>query len=291
MVAPTPVRSSSRLHRRRPITPLDTGRRPHWMRRLRRFVAPAAWAGLGVVAFVGLWALIAWRSEGVPTPTNMVSALRKLLVNPVTDNGPDGKGALLLVWASLFRVLKGFTVAALVGIPLGLLIGSVKRVWMAVNPLVQLLRPVSPLAWYPLGLVALHDAPKAQTFVIFITALWPVVVNTAAGAASVPSDHANVARVFRFSRWQRIRHVLLPAALPGVVTGLRLSMGVAWMVIVAVEMLAGASGIGGFVWEAYNASNLAAVTAAIMLIGAVGLMMDSGFQAIGRRVAPVEEKP
>ena len=139
MVASTPVRSSSRLHRRRTVTPMDTGRRPHWMRRLRRFVAPAAWAGLGVVAFVGLWALIAWRSEGVPTPTNMVSALRKLLVNPVTDNGPDGKGALLLVWASLFRVLKGFTVAALVGIPLGLLIGSVKRAWMAVNPLVQLL--------------------------------------------------------------------------------------------------------------------------------------------------------
>lgn len=162
---------------------------------------------------------------------------------------------------------------------------------MAINPLVQLLRPVSPLAWYPLGLVALKDAPKAQTFVIFVTALWPVVVNTAAGAAGVPRDHANVARVFRFSRWQRIRHVLLPAALPGVVTGLRLSMGVAWMVIVAVEMLAGASGIGGFVWEAYNASNLAAVTAAIVLIGVVGLTMDVAFQTLGRRVAPHEEKP
>ena len=145
------------------------------------------------------------------------------------------------------------------------------------NPLVQILRPVSPLAWFPIWLVAFSDAKKAAVFVIFITALWPIVVNTAAGAAAVPQDHRNVARVFKFGRFAYIRHVLIPDSLPSIVTGLRLSMGVAWMVIVAVEMLSGGTGIGFYVWDAYNASNLAGVTAAIVLIGVVGLALDLMF--------------
>ena len=141
-----------------------------------------------------------------------------------------------------------------------------------------------------LGFIALKDAPKAAVFVIFVTALWPIVVNTAAGAASVPSDQRNVARVFRFGRLAYLRHVVVPHTVPSTITGLRLSMGVAWMVIVAVEMLSGGSGIGFFVWDSYNGGNLAAVIAAIVFIGLVGVALDSAFVWLGRRFAP-EEAP
>ncbi|MGH9281763.1 MAG: ABC transporter permease subunit, partial [Acidimicrobiales bacterium] len=187
---------------------------------------------------------------------------------------------------SLRRVFTGFGIAAGLGIPLGLLIGASKRAWQAVNPVVQLLRPVSPLAWFPIWLVMTKDPGKAAVYVICITALWPTVINTAAGAAAIPRDHRNVALVFKFGRLAYLRHVLLPNALPQVVTGLRQSMGIAWMVIVAVEMLSsGGAGIGFFVWDSYNASNLAAVIAAILLIGAVGLVLDLLFLRIGKRVA------
>jgi nitrate/nitrite transport system permease protein len=180
-------------------------------------------------------------------------------------------------------VFKGFGLAALAGIPLGIAIGASRRAWQAINPIVQMLRPVSPLAWFPIWLVVLKDAGRASVFVIFITALWPTVINSAAGAASVPRDQRNVARVFRFGRVPYIRHVLLPHALPSIITGLRLSMGIAWMVIVAVEMLSGGSGIGFFVWDSYNAARLDLVIAAIMLIGAVGLLLDQGFAWLFRR--------
>jgi nitrate/nitrite transport system permease protein len=181
-------------------------------------------------------------------------------------------------------VFSGFGLATVVGVPLGLLIGSSKRAWQAANPVVQLLRPVSPLAWFPIGLVVLKNAPHAAVFVIFITALWPTVVNTAAGAASVPRDHRNVAKVFQFGRVRYIRHVLVPHSMPSLVTGLRLSMGVAWMVIVAVEMLSGGTGIGFFVWNSYNGANLGEVIAALLLIGVVGLALDTAFLRIARRV-------
>jgi nitrate/nitrite transport system permease protein len=150
---------------------------------------------------------------------------------------------------------------------------------------VQLLRPVSPLAWFPIWLIITKNPGKAAVFVIFVTALWPTVLNTAAGAGAIPRDQRNVALVFQFGRMAYLRHVLLPNALPSVVTGLRQSMGIAWMVIVAVEMLSGGAGIGGFVWESYNTGNMAAVTAAIIVIGSLGLLLDAGFLRLGRRVA------
>jgi len=153
---------------------------------------------------------------------------------------------------------------------------------------VQMLRPVSPLAWFPIWLVVFANAPKAAIFVIFITALWPTLINTAAGAQSVPQDQRNVARVFKFGRLAYLRHVLLPHALPEIVTGLRLSMGLAWVVIVAVEMLANGTGIGSFVWIAYNAGDLPSVAAGILVIGGVGIVLDLVFLKLQRLVA-VEE--
>lgn len=237
---------------------------------------------LGLAGFVALWALVAWRSPDLPTPLEAWSALVDLGSSPLHDNGPNDRGVGLQLLTSLGRVLRGFGVAALVGIPLGFLIGANRRAWQASNPLIQLLRPVSPLAWFPIGLVVLKDAPEAAVFVIFVTALWPIVINTAAGAASVPVDQRNVARVFHFGRVAYVRHVLVPHTLPSVFTGLRLSMGIAWMVIVAVEMLSGGSGIGFFVWDSYNAGNLSAVIAAITLIGLVGVTLDAGFLRLAR---------
>jgi nitrate/nitrite transport system permease protein len=250
---------------------------------VRTIVVAFCLALIGIAGFVALWAFVSWRSPDLPGPFDTWDALADLMSRPFADAGPNGKGIGLQLLTSLWRTLRGFGFAALAGIPIGLLIGSSRCAFQAVNPIVQILRPVSPLAWFPIGLVVLKDSPKAAVFVIFITALWPIVINTAAGAASVPQDQHNVARVFRFGRIASLRQVVIPHSVPSIVTGLRLSMGVAWMVIVAVEMLSGGSGIGFFVWDSYNGGNLAAVMAAIVLIGLVGVTLDYAFLTAGRR--------
>ena len=251
--------------------------------RLRRSAAAIGWAAFGAAAFVGVWQFAAARSPDLPSPLAVARALEHLLRNPFYDHGPNDKGIGRQLAVSLMRVGEGFGLAVAVGVPVGLLVGSSRRAWQAVNPLVQLLRPVSPLAWFPVWLAITKDAPQAAVVVIFLTALWPVVVNAAAGAADVPVEQRNVARVFKFGRLAYVRHVLVPNALPSTITGLRLSMGTAWMVIVAVEMLSGSTGIGFFVWDSYNAGHLASVGAAIVLIGVVGLLLDHVFVRLSRR--------
>jgi nitrate/nitrite transport system permease protein len=253
--------------------------------RITNLATTAAWAGVGFAVLVAIWAIGAAKVKGLPTPTATFTELRKLLAHPFVKNGPSGKGIGLLMLSSLQRVLTGFGIAALVGIPLGIAMGASKRVWKAANPVIQLLRPVSPLAWFPIWLVAFKNAPHAAVWVIFITSLWPIVLNTAAGASSIPKDQRNVAKVFRLRPGAYVRHVMIPHTLPSIVTGLRLSMGVAWMVIVAVEMLSGGVGIGDYVWVAYNALNLAKVVSAILLIGIVGLALDALFLRLGKAVA------
>ena len=253
-------------------------------------LASLGWAAVGLVVVVALWHLASLRSVDLPAPGETFAKVVELLRTPFVDNGPNDKGIGLQLLTSLRRVGTGFAVATVVGIPLGLAIGSSRRAWSAINPIVQVLRPVSPLAWFPIWLTVSKDAGQASIMVIFITALWPTVVNTAAGAGSIPSEQRDVARVFRFGKLAYLRHVLVPNALPGMVTGMRLSMGIAWMVIVAVEMLSGGAGIGFFVWDAYNAGSLAAVTAAILLIGAVGVVLDASFQRLSRRVT-LEVRP
>jgi nitrate/nitrite transport system permease protein len=253
--------------------------------RLTNLATTVAWAAVGFAVLVAIWAIAAAKVKGLPTPATTFTEMRKLLAHPFVNNGPSGKGIGLLMLSSLQRVLTGFGIAALVGIPLGIAMGASKRVWKAANPVIQLLRPVSPLAWFPIWLVAFKNAPHAAVWVIFITSLWPIVLNTAAGASSIPKDQRNVAKVFRLRRAAYVRHVMIPHTLPSIVTGLRLSMGVAWMVIVAVEMLSGGVGIGDYVWVAYNALNLAKVVSAILLIGIVGLALDALFLRLGKAVA------
>jgi nitrate/nitrite transport system permease protein len=253
--------------------------------RLAQAAAGVAWASLGVAVVVALWALVAARSSDLPTPAEGFTALRTLLRYPFYDLGPNDKGIGVQLGVSLLKVFTGFAMATVVGVPLGFLIGGSKRAWAAANPVIQVLRPVSPLAWFPIGLVVLKDVRSAAVFVIFITSLWPTVINTAAGAASVPMDQRNVARVFKFGRLAYIRHVVVPHSLPAVITGMRLSMGIAWMVIVAAEMLSGNTGIGYFVWNSYNGGSLANVISAIVLIGTVGVALDTVFMRLARKAA------
>jgi nitrate/nitrite transport system permease protein len=242
-------------------------------------------AALGIGCFIGIWALIAWRNPDLPGPLDAFGELGTLLGRAFEESGPNGRGILLQLGTSLGRTVEGFAFAALLGIPLGLFIGGNRRAGQAANPVIQILRPISPLAWFPLGLVVLKDSPGAAVFVIFITALWPTVLNTAAGAASVPVDQRNVARVFHFNRFDYWRRVMIPHTVPSIVTGLRLSMGTAWMVIVAAEMLSGGIGIGFFVWDSWNALSLERVIAAILVIGLTGLLLDRLFDVVAKRVA------
>jgi nitrate/nitrite transport system permease protein len=259
--------------------------------RLRQIASSIGWALVGLGVLVGIWAFGSSRVQDLPSPAETLSQMRELLSSPFHDNGPDDKGILLRLLISLQTVAFGFGLAAMVGIPMGLFIGASRRAWKAANPVIQLLRPVSPLAWFPVWLLVFKDAPQAAKWVIFMTALWPIIINTAAGASSIPADHRNVAKVFKFNKLSYVRHVMLPHTLPSIVTGMRLSMGVAWMVIVAVEMLSTSSGIGGYVWNAYNGSNIGNMLCAIILIGACGLLLDLLFLRISKSVALEEVKP
>lgn len=255
-------------------------------------LAPAATtlaAGLATLLFaVGVWWLIA-RNVGkdFPTPLSTLQVLLELLKNPFYDRGPNDKGIGLQLASSLMRVFIGFAAGSLVAIPIGALMGSSKWWNRVIYPIVQVLRPVSPLAWFPLGLATLKNAQNATIFAIFITSLWPTLINTAFGVGSVPREYVQVAQVFNFSRSRYFLKILLPYSLPHIITGLRLSMGVAWMVIVAGEMLSGGTGIGFFVWDSWNSLNLDRVISAILLIGIVGLTLDRGFEFLQKKVTHV----
>ncbi len=237
----------------------------------------------GFVVLVALWQAAALLSRGLPSPAETLPVLAGLLADPFYTNGPNDQGIGLQVWYSLGRVFSGWTIGSLIAIPVGLLMGASPLVMRVLNPAVQVLRPVSPLAWYPIGLAVYQNAGNAVIFAIVITSLWPTLINTMAGVAALPQDYRNVARVFRFSPAKYLGRVLLPYALPHILTGLRLSMGTAWMVIVAGEMLAGGTGIGFFVWDSWNALSLPRVISAIVVIGLVGLLLDRAMDWLARR--------
>lgn len=241
-------------------------------------------AGFAVLLLV--WGLMSiWVGKELPGPLSTGKVLWQLLSHPFYDNGPNDKGIGLQLANSLLRVFAGFSLGSLVAIPLGVLIGATPTFRKILSPVVELLRPVSPLAWFPIGLAVFKHAGEATIFVIFITSLWPTVINTAFGVGSVPEDHKVVGRAFGFSRLRYLRRILIPYSLPHILTGLRLSLGVAWLVIVAGEMLSGGIGIGFFVWDSWNALSLERVIAAILLIGTVGLLLDRVFGLIARKVS------
>ncbi|MBD1999720.1 nitrate ABC transporter permease [Leptolyngbya sp. FACHB-541] len=230
---------------------------------------------LGFAGLILLWWIIAiFRSELMPTPWQALVANLDYILHPFYRRGPGNLGIGWLLAASLRRVLIGFGLGALVAIPVGFLIGMSRQAMLALNPIIQILKPVSPLAWLPIALAIFNLANPSAIFVIFITSLWPTIINTALGVSSVSKDYINVARVLEMPRWRQVIKIILPASLPYIFTGLRISLGIAWLVIVAVEMLTGGIGIGFFVWDSWNRLNLSSVFLAVVVIGVTGLVLD-----------------
>jgi nitrate/nitrite transport system permease protein len=243
-------------------------------------------AVIGLIIFGGLWELLsAYTENALPTPITTLTVLKEMIMDPFYDYGPNDKGIGLQLFISIKTVLMGFLFGSIVAIPLGILIGANKICKLVFYPIVQLLKPVSPLAWFPIGLVVFKDTGMATVFIVFITSLWSTLINTSFGVASIPQDHKNVAKAFGFSKKRYLTKILFPYSLPHIITGLRLSISVAWLVIVAGEMLSGGSGIGFFVWDSWNALSLERVISAIIIIGIVGLLLDRIFTYIESRVA------
>ncbi len=237
---------------------------------LRKIIPPA----LGLTLLIVGWAILSsFRSE-LPSPIVTWHAAVELFADPFYKNGPNDMGIGWNILYSLERVGLGFGMAALLGIPLGFIIGRFAFIRDMFAPIISILRPVSPLAWLPIGLLVFKAAQPASIWVIFISAIWPIILNTAAGVAQVPQDYLNVARVLRLSEWKIFRKILLPSTLPYLLTGIRLSIGVAWLVIVAAEMLTGGIGLGFWVWDEWNNLNVAHIIIAIFIVGLVGLLLE-----------------
>ena len=238
-------------------------------------------AGLG--AFVGAWALVAKYGGRIPDPLTVGAAAAKIFSDPFYSKGPNDQGIGWNVLSSLRRVGIGFGMAALVGIPLGFIIGRFRFASSMAAPIIALLKPVSPLAWLPIGLLVFKAANPAAIYVIFVCSLWPMIVNTAVGVRQIPQDYLNVARVLNLSEWKVFTRILFPAVLPYMITGVRLSIGVAWLVIVAAEMLTGGVGIGFWVWDEWNNLKVEHIIIAIFTIGVVGLLLEQLLVLLARR--------
>lgn len=264
------------------------------MSKLGRWMLPC----LGLLLVLGAWAVIAGHSETVttargtrkevrvgmvpdlPNPAETWRSSAPLIREPFAKRGEMDQGILRFTWYSLVLVAKGYALALLVGVPLGFCLGLSPAFTRAMDPIIQILRPVSPLAWLPLGMVLFLRVKGADVgelaalFTIAVCSMWPTVLNTAVGVRAIPQDYLNVARVLKLSRWRTFVKVLVPATLPYMFTGFRLSLGIAWLVIVAAEMLTGRPGVGGFLWQQYNALVYEQIILCILTIGAVGFALD-----------------
>jgi nitrate/nitrite transport system permease protein len=271
--APTSAKMTQAPAPQPPKAPID------WAGLLLKTLAPVA----GIALMVGIWGLLTMKSTTFPTPLATWLEAVKLFSDPFYSNGPNDQGLGWNILFSLKRVAMGFGLAAVVGIPMGFLIGRSQIVGSMLNPLISLLRPVSPLAWLPIGLLVFKSADPAAIWTIFICSIWPMIINTAVGVQRVPEDYLNVAKVLNLSEWKIVTKILLPSVLPYMLTGVRLSVGTAWLVIVAAEMLTGGVGIGFWVWDEWNNLNVSHILIAIFVIGIVGLLLENALVAIAKR--------
>ena len=249
---------------------------PEWL------VTAIAWVA-GIALFTAAWAAVAKFGGRIPDPLAVGAAAAKIFADPFYSKGPNDQGIGWNVLSSLKRVGIGFGLAALVGIPLGFMIGRWRFLSGMAAPIIAMLKPVSPLAWLPIGLLVFKAANPAAIYVIFICSLWPMIVNTAVGVRQIPQDYLNVARVLNLSEWKVFTRILFPAVLPYMITGVRLSIGVAWLVIVAAEMLTGGVGIGFWVWDEWNNLKVEHIMIAIFTIGIVGLLLEQALMLAARR--------
>jgi nitrate/nitrite transport system permease protein len=228
------------------------------------------------------------QKSAFPAPGDVGRKLWEHVTDPFYDKGPNDKGIGTQLAYSIARVMVGFLLAALVAIPVGFMIGMSPLVYRALDPFIQVLKPISPLAWMPLALYTIKDSSISGVFVIFICSIWPMLINTAFGVASVRRDWLNVAKTLEVKPLRKAFLVILPAAAPTILTGMRISIGIAWLVIVAAEMLVGGTGIGYFVWNEWNNLNLTNVIFAILVIGVVGMLLDYLIGRVQRAVTYVE---
>src|SRR5262245_7518736 len=243
---------------------------------------------VGVAVVIGLWAISSstWAKE-LPSPLKTWEKSREYVLKPFEKRGELDQGILRFTWYSLLLVAKGYAIALLIGTPLGFLLGMSKLFAKGFDPLIQVLRPVSPLAWLPLGLILFQKSKPAALFTIAICAMWPTVLNTAMGVRAIPQDYLNVARVLKLSPAKRLFKIMIPATLPYMFTGFRLSLGIAWLVIVAVEMLTGVPGVGGFLWQEYNSLIYEHIILCILTIGIIGFILDRMMSAVEQRFRTV----
>lgn len=238
---------------------------------------------VGLALLIGIWGLATMKGGSIPTPAVVWDEAVKLFSDPFYSNGPNDQGIGWNVLSSLKRVAIGFGFAALVGIPAGFILGRFPLINRMFDPVISLLRPVSPLAWLPIGLLVFKKADPAATWTIFICSIWPMIINTAVGVQRVPQDYLNVARVLKLPEGKIIMKILFPAVLPYMLTGIRLSIGTAWLVIVAAEMLTGGVGIGFWVWDEWNNLKVEHIIIAIFVIGGVGLLLEQTLLLLAKR--------
>jgi len=252
---------------------------------LRRFLSIVVPPLLVTAIFLALWEMATNSpAASLPSPSQVVSDTWELIANPFYDHGGNDVGMGWQLLASLERVAYGYTLAVIVGVALGVLVGQSTWAMRGLDPLFQVLRTVPPLAWLPLSLAAFQDSNPSAIFVIFITAIWPIIINTSVGIRNISPDYVNVARVLRLNGLEYFTKIMLPAAAPYVFSGLRIGIGLAWLAIVAAEMLIGGVGIGFFIWDAWNSSMISDIVLALVYVGLVGFALDRIVAVIGRRV-------
>lgn len=239
-----------------------------------------------------IWQLLCSGTDPrLPSPATVIQETwDPLIINPFFDNGGTDKGLGLQILASLGRVAIGFSLAAIVGVALGIIVGANRLMYDSFDPIFQVLRTIPPLAWLPIALAALRESQPSAIFVIFITAIWPIIINTTVGVQQIPQDYRNVSRVLKLSKVEYFFNILFPASVPYIFTGLRIGIGLSWLAIVAAEMLVGGVGIGFFIWDAYNSSRMSEIILALVYVGLVGLLLDRFIAFIASLVVPAEQK-
>lgn len=254
----------------------------------KKIIPPIA----AIAIFLLIWQLMTLgENPNIPSPiTVLTETWDPYIINPFFDNGGTDKGLGWQLFESLKRVAIGFSLSAIVGVTLGILIGANVWVYNAVDPLFQVLRTVPPLAWLPISLAAFQQSNPSAIFVIFITSIWPIIINTTVGVQQLPQDYRNVARVLKLSGSKYFFKILFPATVPYIFTGLRIGIGLSWLAIVAAEMLVGGVGIGFFIWDAYNSSLLSQIILALIYVGIVGLLLDRLVAFVASKVVPEEQK-
>ncbi|OKH30977.1 nitrate ABC transporter, permease protein [[Phormidium ambiguum] IAM M-71] len=278
------ARTNGRVYNRKPQTSFSK----FWRKNSNKVIRPL----FAIIVFLVIWQLLCPPgSKGLPGPIQVFNdTFDPYIINPFFDNGGIDKGLGLQIIESLKRVAIGFSLSAFVGIFVGIFVGANKFLYEAVDPIFQVLRTIPPLAWLPIALAAINQNEPSAIFVIFITSIWPIIINTMVGVQQLPQDYRNVARVLQLSSKDYFLSILFPATVPYIFTGLRIGIGLSWLAIVAAEMLVGGVGIGFFIWDAYNNSQISQLILALIYVGIVGLLLDRLVAYIASIVVPAEQK-